>query len=224
MPWNENLFKVDAKSPELSGDAKELFHAVMAQGLFLCKRAQPDIAPGTAFLLTRVQNPTEEDWQKLVKLMHFLKSTANDMLTLKADSSKIVKWYADASFAMHPDFQSHTVAVMKMGYGAITSISRKQGMNTRSLTEAKVVGADEVVGALLWTKLFLQAQGYPVADNILYQDNCSAILLDEYGQQSRSRHLDICLFLIKDQKEKGNLSIQYCPSDHMIKCLRCFVK
>jgi predicted peroxiredoxin len=89
--------------------------------------------------------------------MRFLKSTADDMLTLKADGSKIVKWYADAGFAVHPDFQSHTGAVMKMGNGAITSISCKQGMNTRSSTEAEVVAADEVVGAMFWTKLFLQA-------------------------------------------------------------------
>jgi hypothetical protein len=33
-PWNENLFRVDAKSPELNGSAKELFHTVVAQGLF----------------------------------------------------------------------------------------------------------------------------------------------------------------------------------------------
>jgi hypothetical protein len=183
-------------------------------------RARPDIAPAIAFLSTRVRNPTKEDWQKLVKLMRFLKSTANDMLTLKADGSKIVKWYADASFAMHPDFWSHTGAVMKMGKGAITSISRKQGMNRRSSTEAEVVAADEVVGAMLWTKLFLQAHGYPVADNILYQDNRSAMLLEENGRQSagkRSRHLHIRLFFVKDQKEKGNLSIQYCPIDHMIR-------
>jgi hypothetical protein len=90
-------------------------------------------------------------------------------------------------------------------------------MNSRSLTEAEVVAADEVVGAMLWTKLFLQAQGYTVADNILYQDNRSAILLEENGRQSagkRSRHLNIRLFFVRDQKEKGNLSIQYCPTDH----------
>jgi hypothetical protein len=92
---------------------------------------------------------------------------------------------------------------MTMGTGAVTSISRKQGMNTCSSTEAKVVAADEVVGAMIWTKLFLKAQGDPVKENILFQDNQSALLLEEKGQQSarkRSRHLNIRLFFIKDQK------------------------
>ena len=34
-----------------------------------------------------------------------------------------------------------------MGDGAITSLSQKQGMNTRSSTEAEVVAADEII----WT-------------------------------------------------------------------------
>ena len=91
-------------------------------------------------------------------------------------------------------------------------------MNTRSSTEAEVVAADEVVGSMLWTKLFLEAQGYPVKENILYQDNRSAMLLEGNGRRSagrRSRHLNIRLFFVTDQKEKGNLTIEYCPTDLM---------
>ena len=70
---------------------------------------------------------------------------------------------------------------MTMGKGAITSISCKQGMNACSSTEAEVVAADEVVGPMLWTKLFLEAHGYPIAKNVLFQDNRSAMLLEENG-------------------------------------------
>ena len=38
-PWNENLFKVNDKSPSLPSDLKEQFHTTTAQGLFLCKQA-----------------------------------------------------------------------------------------------------------------------------------------------------------------------------------------
>ena len=38
-----------------------------------------------------------------------------------------------------------------MGDGAITSLSRKQGMNTRSYTEAEVVAADKIVSPMIWT-------------------------------------------------------------------------
>jgi hypothetical protein len=67
-------------------------------------------------------------------------------------------------------------------------------MNTRSLTEAEVVAADEVVRSMIWAKLFLEAQGYAVMGNVLYQDNQSAMLLEAKGRQlagKRSRHLNI---------------------------------
>jgi hypothetical protein len=218
MLWNDNLFKVDEKSIELLYSEMELFHTVVLQGLFLCKHARPDISLAIATLTTRVQHPAREDWMKLVKMMRYLK-LMKDMLTLRAYELSTIKWYTDASFALHPDFRSHTGAVMTMGQGAITSISRKQGMNTQSLTEAEVVAANEVVSSMIWTKLFLEEQGYPVKENVLYPDNRSAMLLEEKGQQSagkRSRHLNIRLFFVKVQKEKGNLSIQYCPTDKMI--------
>ena len=69
-PWNENLFKVDTKSPKLLKDKRELFHTFVAKGLFVCKRARPDIQPAIAYLTTRVREPDEQDWFKLVKMLN----------------------------------------------------------------------------------------------------------------------------------------------------------
>jgi hypothetical protein len=55
----------------------------------------------------------------------------------------------DAAFAVHPDFKSHTGATMTMGDGAITSVSRKQKLNTRSSTAAEIVAVDDVIGSVL---------------------------------------------------------------------------
>ena len=50
-----------------------------------------------------------------------------------------------------------------------------------SLTEAELVALDDAMGPILWTKNFLESQGYPVKENILYQDNRSAMLLESNG-------------------------------------------
>ena len=84
-PWNENLFKVQKQSPLLNQPRAELFHTVVAQGLFLTKRARPDIAPAIAFLTTRVKSPNQDDWDKLVRVMIFLRQTESEVLTLRAD-------------------------------------------------------------------------------------------------------------------------------------------
>ena len=72
---------------------------------------------------------------------------------------------------------------------------------------------------MLWTKLFLEAQGYNVKQNILYQDNKSTILLEQNGKRSsskRTRHLNIRYFFLTDQIEKNNMEVKYCPTDDMI--------
>jgi hypothetical protein len=70
----------------------------------------------------------------------------------------VVKWYVDASFAVHPDFKSHTGAMMTLGKGVMQSIARKQKMNVRSSMEGKLVAVDGAATMILWTKLFLEAQ------------------------------------------------------------------
>ena len=108
-----------------------------AQGLFLCKHGHPDIAPAIAYLTAWVQKPNPTDWTKLCQMMQFLKQTVKDKLTLRADSSGCLSWHCDTAFALHDDFRSHTSSTFLMGDGPITSLNRKQGMNTRSSTEVE---------------------------------------------------------------------------------------
>ena len=138
---------------------------------------------------------------------------------MDTDNLNVVKWYVDASFAVYPDFKSHTGGVMMYRRVALITISRKQQLNTRSSTTAELVAADDVATMILWTKLFLEEQGYKVDSNILYQDNKSTILLEKNGKQSssqRTRAMNICNFFITDQSKRGNVEIEYCPTKIMV--------
>ena len=108
---------------------REDFHTHTARGLFACKRARPDTATSISVLTTGVRLPSVDNWQKLVRYMQYMKRTWQEILTLSADDLNIVKWFVDASFAVHPDFKSHTGAVMTMGEGAIQTVCSKQKLN-----------------------------------------------------------------------------------------------
>ena len=91
--------------------------------------------------------------------------------------------------------------------------------NTRSSTEAELVRVDDCSTPILWTKLFLEAQGYEIKKNILYQDNKSTILLENNGKQSsskRTRAINIRYFFITDQVKKGNVMVEYLPTKEMV--------
>ena len=114
--------------------------------------------------------------------------------------------------------KSHSGMTMTMGKGAITSLSRKQKLNTRSSTEAELVAVDDCMAQVLWTKYFLQAQGYETKAHIILQDNESSIRLETNGHKSmgqRSRHINVRYFFITDNVQKGNVTIEHCPTDEM---------
>ena len=73
---------------------------------------------------------------------------------------------------------------MTFGKGSPIGLSKKQKLNTRSSTEAELVGADDAATMILWTGLFMEKQGYPLEKNILYQDNKSAILLERTAEEA----------------------------------------
>jgi hypothetical protein len=72
---------------------------------------------------------------------------------------------------------------------------------------------------ILWTRYFLQEQGYGACESIVYQDNKSAILLERNGRASsskRTRHINIRYFFVADRVANKEVDIQYCPTGKML--------
>ncbi len=97
------------------------------------------------------------------------------------------------------DMKGHTGGVMTMGTGFCLDKSTKHKLNTRSSTESEIVPVDDLIPQILWVHLFLKAQGFAVSDNISYQDNKSAMLLETNGRASssmRTRHIEIWYYYV----------------------------
>jgi len=113
---------------------------------------------------------------------------------------------------VQPEQKSHT-GLYDSWKWCCDQCKQKTKLNTRSSTEVELVATDDAAGPMLWTSRFLLEQGYDVK-TILYQDNRSAILMESNGRSSagkRYRH-----FFINDLKEKGLVSIKYCPTEEMV--------
>ena len=218
-PWNESMFKINSKSELLTPKEAEIFHTFTVKGMFLVKRARPDEEPGFGFLSSRVRNPTQQDKDKLIKILGHLKHTINDALTLEANGKGILCWYADASFAIHHDMKSHTGSIFALGKGAISSSSTKQKINARSTTESELIGVDDKIAKIIWSKKFIDHQGFKITSCMIFQDNASTTKLLENGRHStgkRTRHFDIRLFHAKDLIERKEVVVKYCPTDEML--------
>jgi hypothetical protein len=216
-PAADHLFKIIKGVDTLNKTKSEFFHATVAKLLFLCKRGRPNIQTAIAFLCTRIQQPTKHDYNKLMRVIKYLCKTTDLVLRLGANNLNIIKWWVNASYGVHDDMRSHTGGTMSMGTGAVYSTSRKQKLNTKSSTKAKLVGIDDVLQQALWTKYFMEAQGYGVS-TILNQDNQSTIKLSDNGKASSgkgTRHINIRYFFITNRIARKRVAIQYCPTKEM---------
>ncbi len=94
-------------------------------------------------------------------------------LTLEADQISQKAWYIDGACAVHEDWKSHSGSFMTFGKGMMNGNITKQKLNTTSSTHAEVVAVHDNMGAMLWTRYFLEEQGYPQDHTIVFQDNQS---------------------------------------------------
>ena len=76
----------------------------------------------------------------------------------------------------------HTGGFMTMGIEGSYAQSRKQKLNTKSSTEAELVGVDYELIQVIWTLYFLKEQGYIIHNNFIYQYNQIAIRLVNNGR------------------------------------------
>ena len=218
-PATKTLFEINVDSPKANDVQREMFQHIVAKLLYVSQRCRLDIQLAIGFLCTRVSKTTQQDIRKLKRLLQYLYGTRDEKLTLGADTVMKMETWVDASYAVHHDMKSHTGGVITLGTGAIMSKSSKQKLNTKSSTEAELVGASDYTPNAIWAAKFLDAQGYTLTSNTLHQDNQSAMRLEQNGRRScgkQSRHIDIRYFYLKDLIQRGEIVLKYCPTENMV--------
>ena len=131
----------------------------------------------------------------------------------------IMMTYVDASYEIHDDMKGHTGGIITMGKGIIQGKATKQKLNTKSSTEAELVGASDYIPWTVWAKWFLGDQGYKLKRNIFFQDNESAMKLESNGKKSagdKSRHISIRYFFITDVLKRENIELRHYRTERMI--------
>jgi hypothetical protein len=218
-PASDHFFQVrpPTEATYLPEEQARAFHHTTAQLLFL-SRVRHNIQTTVAFLTTRVKHPDEDDWGKLRRVLTYLLSTQHLRLTLSAELLSSIVWYVDASHHIHDDCKGHTGSILTFGHGATTSSSTKQKIPSKSSCESELIGLFDKVSDVLWTRQFLEAQGYRIKTNIVYQDNMSTLSLAKNGYVSsskRTKHIKAKYFFIRHYHQTGELDLHYCPTDTM---------
>ena len=133
-------------------------------------------------------------------------------LTLIVDSLLEVNWWIDTSYNTHDCCRGHTGCMMSLGKGVDLSSSVKQKIKVNSSTEGSLVRSHNGMGVVLWNKHFMEAQGYTVEHNKLYQENNSTILMEKNGISlisKRTKRINEIFLFVKYQLYQGVVEFEY---------------
>ncbi len=159
-PAADHLYKIWENGKTLNEEPAEAFHHTTYQLLFVANRAQCDIQMAVSFLTTRVQEPNEDDWAKLMQVLWHLNGTRHLTLILREDAINFaIHWYIDALYQVHEDFREQIGCLMTLGRGAVISSSNKMKCNTKSSTRTELIAFHDKLPDVIWTRCVVECQG-----------------------------------------------------------------
>jgi hypothetical protein len=218
-PATEGLFELRANAPMCSEGRRKEFHSLVAKLLYLAKKSRPECLTVVAFLATRVTKCTEDDWEKLMRMLRYINGTKVRGIVLRPGKDGIiVRVFIDAAYGVHADGKSHTGScIIVGGTGAVHCKSGKQQIVTKSSTEAELVALSYSTSQGLHSRAFSMAQGYDCGPMTVYQDNMSTMALVERGRSAaeRTRHIDIRYFWVKERVMNGEMIIRHLGAKEM---------
>ncbi len=211
-PASDHLFKVQEDGRKLSKELAEVFHHTVYQLLFATNRVRRDIQMAVSFLTTRVKAPDQDNWGKLVRVLKYLNGTQYTKLILSADEMKFtIHWYVDGSHQVHKDCRGQIGCLMTMGKGAAISSLNVMICNTQISPETELISIHDVRPDIIWTRYFVESQGYDIDEYMIFQDNMSSLSLERNGRMSsskRTKHIKVKYFLIKDHYNSGEIDLR----------------
>jgi hypothetical protein len=217
-PARDDLFEEPEDSEKLSVEDKVEFHSEVAKLLYVTKRTRVESLCAVSHLSSRVNSPALDDQKKLDRVMNYLDHTKERKVTMKWGGSVTMEAYIDASFGGHVDCRSRSGIMLMMSGSCVGAWSAKQKLNTKSSTEAEIVGLSDGLSHVIWARELLSAQGYVLPPTEVHQDNQGVLSIMSGGRspKHRTKHLDIRHFFVRDRVATGDVVLRYCPTREMV--------
>ncbi|KID81860.1 polyprotein [Metarhizium guizhouense ARSEF 977] len=188
--------------------------------LYAAVVTRPDIAFAVSRLARFNTNPSDEHHAAADKVIHYLKKTRSLALQLGGGDEFLVA--SDASFADNSiDRKSSQGYVMQLFGGTIGWRANKQDTVTTSTTEAELLALSQATKESMFVSRLLKEIGIRLdSKTIRIQcDNQQTIKLvnKEVGLlQTKLRHVNIHNHWLRQEAEKGTISVNYVPTGEMV--------
>lgn len=178
---------------------------------------RPDISFCVNKVSQYMQNPLDNHWKAVKRILRYLKGTINHGLILKSSHTLNINAYADADWGTDSDDRKSTSGYcIYLGKNPVSWSARKQSMVSRSSTEAEFMCVASAAAEVMWLESLLSELNIKSNKKVtIWCDNVSAISLTSNPVlHSKTKHIELDLYFISEQVIKEKLKIGYIPSQH----------
>ncbi|GKD69441.1 hypothetical protein Tco_1323531 [Tanacetum coccineum] len=187
--------------------------------MHVCPVSGPAYRKVTICMCARYQaQPTEKHLNAVKRIFRYLKGTVNRGLWYLKDSSIELTTFADADLAGCQDIRRSTSGSMQfLGDILVSWSSKRQKSPAISSTEAEYIAMSGYCAQILWMRSQLTDYGLEFNKIPMYCDNKSAIALScSNVQHSRSKHIDIRFYFIKEHVENGVTKLYFVNTEYQL--------
>lgn len=207
--------KISAEmSPKEENERSEMKSVPYRNELML---SRPDICFPVNLLSRYVENPGKPHWGAVKRVLRYLKGTINFGITYGGNNDGIVG-YSDADWASDLDQRKSTTGYLfTMCGGGISWNSKKQATVTLSSTESEYMAVVATIQEGIWLNdLYSEMFSSEELKMKIFCDNKGAIqVILNNSYSPRTKHIDIRAKSIREKVEKGNIIIEYKPTNEM---------
>ena len=181
----------------------------------------PDISFFVSLLCRYLSDPSQSHWKVAKKVLRYLQGTKDLMLTYRPTDTLEVVGFSDSNYAGCVDDKKSTFDyIFMMTEGVVLWKSVKKTLKASSIMEAEYVACYEATCHAIWLRNFILA--LKVIHSIsrplkLFCDNSAVVYFSRNTRStSRSKHIDVKFFFVKEKVAEYLISVEYTPTTSML--------
>jgi hypothetical protein len=186
--------------------------------IYLVTGTRPDISVAVGEVSKFLENPGQQHWIAVKRIMRYLKHT-EDWGLHYGNQNNILRGYCDADWGGDLDNRRSTTGyVFFLGKSLVCWKSKRQPTVARSTSEAEYMSLASGSANAVWLRCVLEELGFSQTKaTIIFEDNqgCKAIA-EGSSDHERTKHIDIRYHATRELVENKTIEIIYCPTQDMI--------
>ena len=213
----------DSKFVSLSKDEEpvdvSLYQAVIGSLNYAAICTRPDLSTAVGILSKFMQNPSNEHWVGVKRVLRYVQGTLNYGLVYQQSTEFQLEAYSDSDWAGCVETRKSTSGhVCRLGNNTISWRSKKQPIVALSSTEAEYIALCAATQEVVWMRRLLEGVAHAqVGATVVHEDNQGAMSLSRNPKDhARTKHIDVKYHYVREAVEKEIICVKYLPTADML--------